>query len=152
MAQNKNNLKKKCLDCLEKTYCRVQSSPLGGVGVFAIRDIPKGTDIFYGCLKPIWIRFNKNELAHLDQGVKEMIDDFLPTVNLKDFYVPVHGLNGMDISYFINHSNKPNCQTPKNSFGFFTARKVKKGEELTVNYGSYDPYFKATKKFENLTS
>jgi len=146
----KNDSKKKCLACLKKTYCRLQPSGLDGVGVFAIRDIPKGTNVFYGSPKPAWLWFSKKELACLDREVKKMIDDFLPTSSQRGIYIPVNGFNGIDISFFLNHSDKPNCKNPDRSNDFIAIKKIKKGEELTSNYTTYDPCFKTTKKFKNL--
>ena len=44
-----SNLKEKLiLKRLEKVYCRLAPSPIHGIGVFAIKDIPKGTNPFGG--------------------------------------------------------------------------------------------------------
>ena len=47
-------------------------------------------------------------------------------------------LNGMDISYFLNDSKKPNVKTIDDGENFVTLRKIKKGEELSVAYKTYD--------------
>lgn len=39
---------KLCLRRLDKVYCRLAPSTVDGVGIFAIRDIPKGTNPFKG--------------------------------------------------------------------------------------------------------
>ena len=44
----------------------------------------------------------------------------------------------MDISYFLNDSKKPNLKTIDDGENFVTLRKIKKGEELTVAYKTYD--------------
>ncbi len=52
--------------------------------------------------------------------------------------IPEYGLNGMDISFFLNHSKKPNIITTDEGNTFLTRRKIKKGEELTIGYNTYD--------------
>ena len=47
-------------------------------------------------------------------------------------------LNGMDISYYLNDSKNPNLKTTDDGVNFVTMRKIKKGEELTVAYATYD--------------
>jgi len=44
----------------------------------------------------------------------------------------------MDVSFFLNHSKSPNCQTKDDGHTFFTITAVPKGMELTVDYGTYD--------------
>jgi len=144
-----DNAKNKCLKYLEKTYCRLQVSQIHGIGVFAIRDIPKGESVFYGSPKQEWLLFSKKELDNLDQEVKKMIDDFFASNKKGNIFMPKNGLNSIDISFFLNYSDKPNCQSTNNDI-FIATRKIKKGEELTADYADYDSHFKKLKKFENL--
>lgn len=146
-----NQNKKKIIGRLKKTYCRLQPSKIAGVGVFAIRDIPKGASIFYGAPRQRWFKFTNQEFANFDQGIKKMIDDFFPTDEKNYILAPRNGLNSMDISFFLNHSNKPNCRITEGS-SFIATRKIKKGEEVTSDYKTYDNNFKVWKTFKNLTS
>ena len=52
-------------------------------------------------------------------------------------YIPYHGLNGNDISFFHNHSPHPNIVTPDQGQTFTTSREIKKGEELLADYRTY---------------
>lgn len=63
-----------------------------------------------------------------------MINDFYVIQNEK-VYIPSCGLNKIDISYFMNHSENNNITTNDGNI-FITNRKIKKGEELTWNYKS----------------
>ena len=123
---------------LQNTYCRLQPSKISGVGVFAIRDIPKGVNPFYGTTEPKWIKFKLSELKNLDKEVLRMIDDFNVIEEDETVFIPVCALNGMDISSFLNNSNSPNLITNEGGSTFITARRIKKGEELTTSYETFD--------------
>lgn len=133
--------KKNVLQTLEKTFCRLKPSAIGGIGIFAIRDIPKGADPFPNLVKTNWKKFNMDELKSLDPEVLKMIDDFFVIEKDKTVWMPEFGLNGINISFFLNHSKNPNV-TPINDGdgeeGFITLREIKKDEELTSDYGTYD--------------
>lgn len=133
--------KKEILEKLENTYCRLKSSNLHDVGVFAIRDIPKGTDPFYGSHEPKWVKFNASELSHLHPEILKMIDDYWVIENDGSVIVPDSGLNGMDISSFLNHSAKPNVKTGDKGITFLTKTRIKKGMELTTDYRSINPKY-----------
>ncbi len=132
------NIKNKILKNLENTYCRIKSSPLHGIGVFAIRDIPKNTNPFKGIKRQKWAEVDVNKLKHLDKNIMKMIDNFY--VIEKDERVEVNetGLNGMNISYFLNNSETPNVKRINGGHEMITLRKIKKGEELTVAYSTFD--------------
>jgi len=130
--------KEKVLEILKNTYCRLKPSKIGGVGVFAIRDIPENTNPFYGIKKAKWHKFNISELKDLDKEILEMINDFFVIEENKEVLIPEFGLNGIDISFFLNHSKNQNVETKDGGFSFITLRKIKKDEELLVSYGTYD--------------
>ena len=130
---------------LENTYCRLQPSMISGVGVFAIRDIPKGINPFRDVLKPEWIEFNVDELKNIDKEILKMIDDFYVIEKDGSVYIPDCALNGMDMSFYVNHSTNPNLKKIDESdecLILITKRKIKKGEELTIGYNTYDHKYK----------
>lgn len=144
-----NKLNKKILDNLKNTYCRIKPSKIEGIGVSAIRDIPKGTNPFYGVPIRKWHKINQQDYKDLDEEIKKMIGDFFAMDKNGSFSVPETGLNGIDISFFLNTSNKPSIKTIDDGTNFITTKKVKKGEELTVSYADYDiRYKKKLKKDE----
>jgi len=61
------------------------------------------------------------------------------------FYVPDCGLQRVDISFFLNHSKTPNMREEEEGMNFFTTRVIEAGEELTVDYTTYDDYSKTDK-------
>ena len=132
------NKKQEILKKLNNTYCRFKPSGIQGVGVFAIRDIPDGVNPFQGIHVQKWIEFNMYELQELDKEILQMIDDFCVVEKDGSVLIPENGLNGMDISFFLNHSSEPNLKTVDEGFTFVTLRNISKGEELTVGYETYD--------------
>ena len=135
---NKN--KKKILNSLENTYCRLKPSATHGVGVFAIRLIPKGQELFIGIINPtVTYKFEAFELSHLDKAVKKMVEDFFTADESgKIINISIGGVNGMDISYFLNHSDRPNVKTIDGGSTFVALKTIKKGRELKVNYNTFD--------------
>jgi len=124
---------------MNDVYCRIAPSFLGGCGVFAIRDIPEGVNPFKGCddteYKPIPLSdFPKN----LNPNVFNMVKDFLVLDDEDNFWFSDKGIQGIDVSYFLNHSETPNMIADPLGENFYTNREVKAGEELFVNYSTYD--------------
>lgn len=124
-------------------YCRIAPSKIkgAGVGVIAIRDIPKGVNPFKiagkDCIAYETIKVPIEDIRQLNSGVRKLIKDFI--VPGKDFYeLPKLGMNNLDIGFYMNHSNNPNMElwyTKKCPYTLFkTSRQIKKGEELTFNY------------------
>src|SRR3989344_5874491 len=123
---------------IKNTYCRLRSSKISGIGVFAVRDIPAGTKLFRGVRPQKWYRFKAAEFANADFGVRQMVDDFFVVEKDGTVLVPRFGLDGMDISVFLNHSKRPNAETRDEGFTFVAKRRIRRGEEVTVDYGIYD--------------
>jgi len=130
--------KKKILAKLKNTYCRLGPSKIHGVGVFAVRNIPAGTNPFKGLERRRWYKFKMEELKHLDGAVLKMIDDFFGFEKDGTVFLPECGLNGIDISFFLNSSSSPNLKTIDGGSVFIALREIKKGEELTVDYKTYE--------------
>lgn len=135
--------KDKLLNNLEnETYVRLKASPLQGVGVFAIRDIPKGVNPFKMANKVKYksIKVSTNELKYVHPEVKKMITDFIEPDG-KGYYIPENGLNSLDISFYLNHSSNNNLAIVDDDndeySSFETLRPIKKGEELLIDYKDY---------------
>ena len=113
-------------------YLRLGPSEIHKVGVFAIRDIPKGTNPFKGSHDLDEYFYSQEELKDVPSAVKRMIKDYFVTEN-GQVAVPSCGLNGIDISYFVNHSDDPNLSyNDKDELA--AVRNIKKGEEVTFHY------------------
>lgn len=131
--------KKQFLTSLNDVYCRLGVTK-HGVGVVAIRDIPKGTDPFKRC-DPFGdvLKVPAKELLQsgAPQEVIKMVRDFCALQD-GNYFVPNFGMDAIDKSYYLNHSTNPNLVTDDKGETFVAMRKIKKGEELTANYDQYD--------------
>jgi len=145
MTENLEKIKNNIIENLKNTYCRIGISKIQGIGVLAIRDIPKDTDPFRGIKKQNWYKLKTSDFKNFDKEIFKMIDDFFVVEKNGKVLIPEHGLNGMDISFFLNHSKKPNLKTIDKGFNFLTLRKIKKGEELAVSYRDYGCQYKKYK-------
>jgi hypothetical protein len=126
-------------DLEENVYCRLRPSTIAGVGVFAVRDIPKGVDPFKNFLTHRFIDVDPERVfknPKISPEVKELVNDMYAIgdgrLNLWE-----GGLNALDIGFFVNHSEPANLVSEENGERFIAARDIKKGEELFVNYGEY---------------
>lgn len=142
MIEKEERIRAEARDKIKNTYCRLKPSKINGVGVFAIRDIPKNKNPFQGIREQNWYELKVSDFNKFDKEILEMINDFFVIEKDGKVLVPEFGLNGMDISFFLNHSKNPNVKTVDGGFNFITLRKVKKGEELAVSYGNYDWKYK----------
>lgn len=137
----KNKLLK---NTFKDVYCRLKPSRISGVGVFAIKTIPKNMDPFKKCNtngeKINYISVKKEELKNLDLEVMEMVKDFFHE-DKGYFPIAINGLNSIDITFYLNHSDDPNIEIineDNDYFSFTSKREIRVGEELFINYNKYD--------------
>lgn len=125
-------------EVLADCYCRLQPSPIHGIGVFAIRDIPRGKNPFQMLARyarPGYVRITDAELEALPRGLATTIRAlFVPTDGV--MYLPTCGTNLVYLIAYLNHADTPNLRT-RDGFNFFTRRKIRAGDELTVDYRTY---------------
>ncbi len=121
----------------EDVYCRLKPSSIHGVGVFAIRDIPKGVNPFQNCDDSEAVAFMPGELAAVHPAVVRYLKDIC-VYRKRLYYVPACGLNRIDQSYYLNHSKAPNMAAQRGGQFFVAVRDIPAGEELTVDYDTYD--------------
>ena len=123
---------------LADCYCRLQPSPIHGIGVFAIRAIPRCVNPFATLQKyarPGHVRIMPDELRSLPPRLADLIGTlFLPTDGILS--IPTCGTNLVYLMAYLNHSTAPNLTT-KDGFEFRTRRAIQPGEELTVDYRTY---------------
>ena len=124
------------LKSLDKVYCRLGVGKYG-VGVIAIRNIPKGVDPFFDPTPAKWISVTPKELEGQPDSIKKLINDFCPLQDGK-YWVPSNGMNSIAVGYYLNHSKEPNMIAVDGGEAFVTRRSIKKGEELFSDYETYD--------------
>ena len=108
----------------------LKPSKIEGIGVFANRNIPKGSKLYWDKKTrkiPITIA-KKNKRLH------EICEKYC--VEKKQNYQCPINFQSMSIIWFLNHSKKPNLIVEKG--GWITKKIIKKGKELTINYDSLD--------------
>lgn len=118
-------------------YVRLRPSRLhrGGVGVFAVRRIPKNTRIFAG---------ENEEVAWTDRrslpknnALRKLYDDFA-IIRADQYGCPV-SFNRLTPAWFMNESKAPNTICDDN-YDFYALRDVQPGEELTIDYSTFSDY------------
>lgn len=119
------------------TYCRLKRSPISGVGVFAIKRIPAGITPFGKAEDADFVEFKPEELDDLDPEVKRYVQD-LCSLDKGSYYLPECGIQKIDISWYLNHSKEPNMTTGDDGANFIASRDIEVGEELTVDYETYN--------------
>jgi SET domain-containing protein len=115
-----------------EVYCRLGISPVHGIGVFAIRDIPKGAKPLHSLLKIKEFSFSKKEINKLPSSVKKEVRMFC-YYDKDEYLIPSIGLNAMNMAFYMNHSKTPNVKYLKNN-DIVALRKIKANEELFFDY------------------
>jgi len=110
-------------------YCRLAPSSIHGIGVFAIRDIPKGQKItdYYGGWFPLF-SVTEEEFDKIEPEIQILIRQQTIFSDEIKFDSPN---SHVILEAFMNHSTTPN------SDGIITLRDIKKGEELTKDYTEF---------------
>jgi SET domain-containing protein len=118
------------------TWVMIKPSPIEGIGVFALRDIPRGCRDMFG--KPDdpgeWMTILKNEVETLPAHVQFLVGNYC-LYDDENYFVPAQGFKKMDLSLFLNHSDEPNIISVNDGDYFETTRDIKEGEELVIDYG-----------------
>jgi len=118
------------------TFVMLKPSPIEGVGVFAVTDIPKGCRNMFG--KPDaaedWITISKKEVEALPAHTQFLVGNYC-LYDDDNYFVPAHGFKKMDVSLFLNHSDNPNIISVHDGDYFEAIRDIRAGEELLVDYG-----------------
>ena len=113
----------------ETVWCKLAPSPIHGIGVFAIRDIPKGTKL--GCKE--WYSeecdiHGVKSFEGLHPAILELINQRWPlALKVQYFISPNHDAH---LVSFMNHSSEPNW----NKYTDEALRDIKAGEEIFEDY------------------
>jgi len=114
-------------------YVRLKPSKIHGIGVFAIREIPKGVDVFGEDDEP-FVRVPARTVRALRGEMRRLYDDFC-VLEEEEFWCPVT-FNALTISWYLNHSARPNVDSV-DGLRFVSRRRIRQGEELTADYTTY---------------
>ena len=112
-------------------WATLKPSLIQGIGVFAIRDIPKGTKItdhsVYDDPKEIFA-IHVKDFDKIEPSIRKLILDrymFPEEANVLCFYSPNRDAN---LRSFMNYAEDPNTD------GEYALRDIKEGEEITEDY------------------
>ena len=117
-----------------ETYVALKPSPVHGIGVFAIRDIPKGCRTIFSKAVDEWIKLSFTEVEQLPAHSRNLIETYC-LFDENHYFVPDYGFKLMDLVLYLNHSAEPNIISINEGEQFEALRDIKEGEELLVNYG-----------------
>jgi SET domain-containing protein len=117
------------------TYVMLRPSATHGIGVFAIRPIPKGCRDMFSIDTGGWTLLTKEEVAALPHHAKALVENYC-LWDETHYYVPDHGFKVMDVSLFLNHANEPNLISINDGEFFEAIRDIEEGEELFIDYGT----------------
>lgn len=128
------------VDNLKKIYYHIAPSKINGVGLIAFRSIPKNTLLFKATNENIkYYKFKELRKKNIPLSVIKVI---------KKYYA--HDKNGIEIPdnffsnthftivSYINHSNNSNVYFNFDTMSYYTKIRIKKNEELTINYSEND--------------
>eukprot|EP01064_Diplonema_japonicum_P039199 TRINITY_DN9778_c1_g2_i1.p1 TRINITY_DN9778_c1_g2~~TRINITY_DN9778_c1_g2_i1.p1 ORF type:complete len:183 (+),score=36.97 TRINITY_DN9778_c1_g2_i1:54-602(+) len=134
-------------------WCRIGPSKLHGVGVIALRDIPKNKVVDrvpVEMMPPFMRKEVDTESVHIDelQDVNEDVKNYLREMYVCTegrFDISTFGVNTfVGLAHFVNHSSEPNVTfitSTEPDLGcnmkIQTIKAVNKGEELLCNYREY---------------
>ena len=122
-------------DLKKDTYVMIKPSPLHGIGVFAIRDIPKGTRDIFSQGVGEWIKLTIAEVEALPNHSRDLVENHC-LFDEGYYYVPDYGFKLVDLVIYLNHSETPNVISINEGEFFEAIRDIATGEELLVDYGT----------------
>jgi hypothetical protein len=122
----------------EGVYVRLGLSAVHGIGVFAIRPIPEGTDIFANDGVPmVWVSKAVLEQSELTEAEQAFYHDF--GINRGDYVGCPANFHNLTPGWYLNEpapGEQANVGTDS-SLAFIARRDIAQGEELTIRYQSF---------------
>lgn len=117
----------------EETYAALKPSPVHGIGVFAIADIPKGCRNIFSRNCGNWVPVPITEVEQLPAHSRSLIETYC-LFDEDHYFVPDYGFKLADLVNFLNHSSEPNLVSVNDGEYFEAIRDIQAGEELFINY------------------
>ena len=124
-------------ELINNTYVMLRPSKIAGIGVFALRSIPKGCRDMFSPPNPDdkWITFSNADVQNLPDHARLLVENYC-LFDADQYYVPEKGFKAIDVSLFLNHSDTPNIISIEDGNYFETIRDITEGEELLIDYGT----------------
>ena len=118
----------------EEIYAVLKPSPVHGIGVFALRDIPKGCRNIFSKNIGEWIKLSIAAIEQLPEHSRNLVETYC-LYDDENYYVPDYGFKVMDLVNYLNHSATPNIISINNGECFEALTDISAGTELLINYG-----------------
>jgi SET domain-containing protein len=115
------------------TYAMLKPSAVHGIGVFAIRDIPKGCRNIFSRGHGEWVKLPITEIEKLPNHARELVETYC-LYDEHNYYVPDYGFKVMDMVNYLNHSFSPNIISINHGEEFEALVDIAAGTELLINY------------------
>lgn len=112
----------------DTVWCKIGRSEIHGVGVIAIRDIPKGTKLHCYSNQREWLEGIPEDTL---PEIRKLILERYPKAE-QELHIYAHPNDDARLISFMNHSDNPNYDNETDT----TLREIKKGEEVTEHYGA----------------
>ena len=122
----------------QDVHVRLGVSEVHGIGVFAIRPIAEGANIFPNDSQPIeWVSLEAVERSAPDAAARRFYEDF--GIRQGDRIGCPRTFETLTPGWYLNEPPEgiaPNVRAGKD-FNFFAARDIAAGEELLIDYASF---------------
>ena len=116
-----------------QTFVMLQTSPVHGIGVFAIQHIPKGCRNFFSKNNNEWIKLSIKDVEALPEHSRSLIETYC-LFDEENYFVPESGFKTIDPVIYLNHSAEPNIISINDGEEFEALTDIYPGQELLVNY------------------
>jgi SET domain-containing protein len=117
----------------QHTYVMLKPSSVHGIGVFALRDIPKGCREIFSRNIGEWIKVPIHEIEQLPVHSRELVETYC-LYDQDHYFIPDYGFKVMDLVNYLNHSTLPNVRSVNQGEYFEALSDISAGTELLVNY------------------
>lgn len=123
----------------ERVWARLGLSPIHGIGVFAIRPIPAGTNIFESdSIEIVWVEKAALDEARPGPAQRAFYEDF--AIDVGDKYGCPFDFNHLTPGWYLNQpaaGEEPNVRSLA-ELAFIAIRDIAEGEELTILYSDFN--------------
>src|SRR5450432_1770146 len=106
-----------------ETYVTLKSSPVHGIGVYAICDIPKGSRNIFSRSPIEWIKVSFQEVEQMPKHSREFIETYYLYDDI-GYFIPEYGCKVMDLVSYLNHSYNPNILSDNDGEYFEAIRDI----------------------------
>lgn len=115
----------------------LRPSAVEGVGVFAIRAIPRGCRAMFSAPDAAgeWVALPRPEVEALPAHARHLVETYC-LYDETQYFVPRDGFTKMDLSLFLNHADEANVASVDDGAYFEALRDIAVGEELFIDYGT----------------